>query len=113
LADRVVVLDRGRIVADASPDDLRRRVAVPTIRCPLPTTAPVGELPPAFTHHLDQGNRLELPSTDPVHDLGILLRWAEAHHVDLSGLQVGPASLEDAYLTLTGADAAMLQDVAG
>ena len=31
-----------------------------------------------------------------------LVDWAECHHLDLSGLEVGPPSLEDAYLTAIG-----------
>ena len=31
-----------------------------------------------------------------------LMGWADAHDLDLSGLEVGPPSLEDAYLALTG-----------
>jgi hypothetical protein len=30
--------------------------------------------------------------------------WADQHDLDLSGLDVGPPTLEDAYLAITGAD---------
>ena len=36
-------------------------------------------------------------------DLALLLSWALQHRVDVSALEVGPPSLEDAYLALTGA----------
>jgi hypothetical protein len=32
-----------------------------------------------------------------------LLGWADRHHLDLDGLEVGPPSLEDAYLAAIGA----------
>jgi hypothetical protein len=32
-----------------------------------------------------------------------LLAWADRHHLDLAGLEVGPPSLEDAYLAAIGA----------
>jgi ABC-2 type transport system ATP-binding protein len=45
LADRVLVLARGRLLADARPDELRRRSAPTSIRYPLPPGAPTGDLP--------------------------------------------------------------------
>jgi hypothetical protein len=39
---------------------------------------------------------------DPRALLCALLDWAWAHDLDLSGLEVGPPSLESAYLALTG-----------
>jgi hypothetical protein len=44
---------------------------------------------------------LTLPSADVTADLGQLVGWARGNHVDLTGLEVGSPSLEDAYLTLT------------
>jgi hypothetical protein len=34
-------------------------------------------------------------------DLAMLVGWARENKVDLTGLEVGPPSLEDAYLALT------------
>jgi hypothetical protein len=31
-----------------------------------------------------------------------LMSWAARHELDLAGLEVGPPSLEDAYLAVTG-----------
>ena len=39
-------------------------------------------------------------------DLDVLIRWARCHRLDLTGLEVGPPSLEEAYLALTGKPAA-------
>ena len=36
-----------------------------------------------------------------------LVAWADAHHLDLSGTEVGPPSLEDAYLAATGGSLAL------
>ena len=72
------------------------------IRYRLPAgTAP---LPAALASHVDPArNELSLPSPDVTADLSILVGWARDHNVDLTGLEVGPPSLEDAYLTLTDA----------
>jgi ABC-2 type transport system ATP-binding protein len=98
LADRVIVVAEGQIVADASPDELRARGGVPVIRFRLPTGS--SGLPAELTEHLT-GNELSLPSADVTRDLGTLVNWARANDVDLTGLEVGPPSLEDAYLALT------------
>jgi ABC-2 type transport system ATP-binding protein len=100
LADRVLVLAGGRLAADASPDELRAHAAAPTIRLPMPPVA-AAELPAALKVHLD-GGELVLRSADVGADLAGLLDWARRTGVDLSGLQVGPPSLEEAYLVLTG-----------
>jgi ABC-2 type transport system ATP-binding protein len=98
LADRVIVLADGRITADATPDELRARGGAPIIRFRRPTGAP--PLPPVLAGHLDR-DELSLPSDDVTADLALLVGWARQNHVDLTGLEVGSPSLEDAYLTLT------------
>jgi len=100
LADRVLVLAGGRLAADATPDELRTHAAAPTIRLPMPPVA-AAELPAALKVHLD-GDELVLRSADVGADLAGLLDWARRAGADLSGLQVGPPSLEEAYLVLTG-----------
>jgi ABC-2 type transport system ATP-binding protein len=41
-------------------------------------------------------------TADMTADLESLIGWARRNQVDLTGLQVGPPSLEEAYLALTG-----------
>jgi ABC-2 type transport system ATP-binding protein len=100
LASRVIVLADGQVVADATPDGLRAMGGVPVISYRLPATAP--RLPAELAGYLDPTqNRLTLPSTDVTEDLSLLVGWARTNNVDLTGLEVGPPSLEDAYLALT------------
>ena len=100
LADRVLVLAGGRLAADATPSELRAHASTPTIRLPVPP-AMTADLPPGLAGHLD-GGELVLRSADVGADLAGLLDWARRGGVDLTGLQVGPPSLEEAYLVLTG-----------
>jgi ABC-2 type transport system ATP-binding protein len=101
LADRVLVLARGRLLADATPDELRSRGARTTIRYPLPPGAPTADLPAALTGAVDPGRGELVVHTGEVTDvLGALVGWAWRHDVDLAGLEVGAPSLEDAYLAL-------------
>ena len=98
LAHRIIVLADGRVVADASPDELRAMGGVPVIRFRLPDG--FSALPHALAQHVGN-NVLTMPSADVTADLAMLVGWAREHYVDLTGLEVGPPSLEDAYLTLT------------
>jgi ABC-2 type transport system ATP-binding protein len=103
LADRIIVLDDGQIVADASPDQLRARGGVPVIRLRLPRGTALDGLPASLAGHVDPARgELSLPSADLTADLATLVAWARAGDVDLTGLEVGAPSLEDAYLALTG-----------
>jgi ABC-2 type transport system ATP-binding protein len=104
LAKRVIVLDGGRVAADATPAELRAMGGVPVIRYRLPAGAP--ELPAALAAHLNSdGTELTLPSADVTADLAMLVMWARDSHVDLTSLEVGSPSLEDAYLAITGRQA--------
>ena len=66
---------------------------------PVPRIVEVTEDPPAVSlAYVDA----EPASADLTADLATLVAWARSGDVDLTGLEVGSPSLEDAYLTLTG-----------
>jgi ABC-2 type transport system ATP-binding protein len=101
LADRIIVLAGGEIVAEGTPSTLggRHRSAA-RITFSLPPGADPSTLPPAFTR---TGTRIAAHSSSPLADLRILADWAEAQRVDLPDLEVHRPTLEDIYLELTGA----------
>jgi ABC-2 type transport system ATP-binding protein len=102
LADRVIVLADGRVVADATPGQLRARGGIPVIRYRLPPGTLAGDLPPALGRYVDPARgELAMPSADLTADLGELVSWARHSRADLTGLEIAPPSLEDAYLSLT------------
>jgi ABC-2 type transport system ATP-binding protein len=100
LADRVLVMSGGRVIADASPDELRARAGGATVRFPLPPSAPV--LPPALAAHASDG--VLIMRGDVGEALASIVGWAREHGLDLAGLEVGSPSLEEAYLALTEPD---------
>jgi ABC-2 type transport system ATP-binding protein len=103
LADRVIVLADGRVVTDTTPEAMRTQSGPSTIRCPLPPGVKAADLPETLARHLDPDTQaLEISSDDLTGSLRELLAWADQHHHQLTGLQVGPPSLEDAYLTAIG-----------
>jgi ABC-2 type transport system ATP-binding protein len=103
LADRLLLISAGRLLADTTPQQLRARGGPPTIRCPLPSPAAAINLPATLAPYLDHHARaLVIRSRDIPAALADLLAWAQSQHLDLSGLEVGPPSLEEAYLSAIG-----------
>jgi hypothetical protein len=65
----------------------------------------VPDLPAGLADHVAD-DELTLPSADVTADLALLTGWARENQVDLTGLEVGSPSLEDAYLALTSEEGA-------
>jgi ABC-2 type transport system ATP-binding protein len=104
LADRVVVIARGEIVAEGTPADLGGRDKVATvISFYLPDGVPASELPvPAGTQTALVGSRVELHTATPTGTLAVLTSWARDRGLELEELEARPPSLEEIYLRLTG-----------
>jgi len=96
------VLADGRLVSDTTPRQLRATGGPSTIRYPLADGA-AGDLPTALADHLDPAGRtIVIRSTDVTGALRELVGWADRQGIDLAGLEIGPPSLEDAYLRTIG-----------
>ena len=101
LADRVVIIAAGRIVAEGTPDSLMGRKQADTlIRFRVEPRSI--ELPPALRAMARvNGESIELETKDATRTLHQLTSWAVETGVDLDGLQVTRPSLEDVYLEIT------------
>ena len=86
IADRVVVIANGRVMADSTPATLSAEG-------------------PALIQYRLGGELMTVESEAPQEDLLELLLWADRHDVQLRGLTVSQRSLEDVYLELTRAEA--------
>lgn len=102
-ADRVIVLAGGKVVTDTTPHELRAKGGPATIRCPIGPEVDTTDLPPTLAGALDaERHALIVNSPDLNGALHDLVAWADRHHLDLAGLEVGPPSLEQAYLATIG-----------
>ncbi|AQS72238.1 sulfate ABC transporter ATP-binding protein [Streptomyces pactum] len=96
-ADRILVVDRGRIVADGTGDELRRAAGGSRVSFDL-AGRPVGDLAllPGVRALEIRGDRALLRTEDS--DATVV---ALAELGAIRGLEVAPASLDDAFLALT------------
>jgi len=97
LAKRVIVIDRGLVIADASPQEIKSRVAGKRVRF---TSAALTEkdmegLPVTTSTFVD--HTVQLLTNQPEAVLRELFRRG----VDMSDLEVSGADLEDAFISLT------------
>jgi ABC-2 type transport system ATP-binding protein len=98
LAQRIVVIDRGLVIADATPQDLKSRVPAKRVTFSTPHPLPAGALAGlAGTSMEVSDRRVRLLTNDPES----LLRELFRRGVEISNLEVVGADLEEAFLTLT------------
>ncbi|MEA2656964.1 MAG: type transport system ATP-binding protein [Chloroflexota bacterium] len=97
LAKRVVVIDRGVVIADASPQEIKSKVAGKRVRFAAIklTEKDLDGLPITTTTMSD--HHVQLLTNQPEVVLGELFRRG----VEISDLEVSGADLEDAFISLT------------
>ena len=99
LAERVLVIDKGKVIADGSPQEIKSRVAGSKISFTSSASleaAALSGLPVSASDVSD--HRVTLMTNDPQSVLRELFR----RNVDMSNLEVRGADLEEAFLSLTG-----------
>jgi ABC-2 type transport system ATP-binding protein len=103
LADRILILAAGRIVASGTPETIGDRASAATIiRFTLPENVTAEGVPPvAGTVTASGDRRVEISTPDPMPALGVLSSWVARHGYPLSDISVQRSSLEDIYLRLT------------
>src|SRR5919109_197128 len=95
LADRVVIINAGKIVAQGTPDTLAGRDSAAAI---VRFKRPVQPLPALGAEAKTDGDFVELRTQDPTRVLYELTSWAVQRNMALEGLEVTRPSLEDVYL---------------
>ena len=104
LADRVAVLDHGRLIAEGAPDALKRRVPGGHIRlqfADLPALESAARALEASARD-DDALALEVPSDGGVRSLRGLLDRLDGASVEVDSLSVHLPDLDDVFLALTG-----------
>lgn len=97
LADRVVVISKGSIIAEGTPEEIKSRTAGKKIRCMTRLSVEVLRTIPGVAEVQDDRGAVLIHSSRPEQVLRELLN----RDLEVSGIEVSGAGLEDAFLALT------------
>jgi ABC-2 type transport system ATP-binding protein len=117
LAQRIAVVDSGRVIGEGTADELKTRVGGDRIELAVARDADLGRAAEIVRRHFngqtafDAGQRrFSGPSRDGAGELGALVRDLDAASVGVVDLQLRRPSLDDVFLTLTGHQAEEVPD---
>ena len=104
LAHRIAVLDKGRLVAQGTPSELKRLIPGGHVQLAFADAAALGRASRIFEDGaVDQeALTLQLPNDGGTRSLRALLDRLDAEGIDVDGLAVQTADLDDVFLSLTG-----------
>ena len=104
LADRVAVLDQGRLVADGTPAELKRRIPGTHVRLRFASATERDAAARVFTGSTPDGDGLTLrvPGDGGTATLRALLDRLDDHALSAEEFSVHTPDLDDVFLALTG-----------
>ncbi|MEW2383042.1 ATP-binding cassette domain-containing protein [Micromonospora sp. NPDC047707] len=104
LADRIAVLDQGRLVAEGTPDELKRQIPGTHVRLRFTTVAELDAAARVLTEATrdDEALALRVPSDGGTRSLRVLLDRLDEYAISADGLSVQTPDLDDVFLALTG-----------
>jgi len=104
LAGRIAVLDRGRLVAQGTPDELKRQVPGSHVRLQFTDVRELDAAARVLTGSTrdDEDLTLRVPGDGRAKSLRALLDRLDQHSIDVEEFSVHTPDLDDVFLTLTG-----------
>lgn len=108
LADRIAVIDRGRIVAQGTPEELKNSIGGSSLRVTLAHQAAeyqardiIAEAFGPEAVHLSGDGQLTV-SLQQANDAATVLLVLRDHAIDVAAIKVQEPSLDDVFLSITG-----------
>ena len=114
LASRICLLDSGRVVAQGTPAELKRLVPGGSVRLEFGDTVQLDRAASAIGDRAvrdDDALALQVPSDGTVHGLRQLIERLDSGAIEVEGLSVRSADLDDVFLSLTGSAGPQRADV--
>ena len=112
LADRIAVVDAGRVIAYGTSDHLKDQLGGDRIEIAVAKREDLGKATEIARRHLSGEPAIDLaqrrisgPSRNGTSELASLVRELDAAGIVISNLQLHRPSLDDVFLTLTGHEA--------
>jgi len=104
LAHRIAVLDRGKLVAEGSPNELKRLVPGGHIQLTFNDAVELGRAARVFADGSsdEEALTLQIPSDGGTRSFRALLDRLDAESIDVGRLVVQTPDLDDVFLSLTG-----------
>jgi ABC-2 type transport system ATP-binding protein len=107
LCDRIAIIDNGEIVAEGTPDDLKREIAGDVVTVAMNGSAPaaaelLGQRGYIRRLEIDKGNGLRLYVDDGASAIPQILRALDGSGLAFGGMELHRPSLDDVFLTKTG-----------
>lgn len=104
LANGIALLDGGRVVARGTPAELKRLVPGGSVRLEFADAGALERAERALVGGArdDRGLTLQLPGDGGVQSLRGLLDQLSAASIEVEGLSIRSADLDDVFLSLTG-----------
>jgi len=107
LADHIVVVDRGRIIAEGTPLQLKQQAGNASL---VVTVSHAGDLPSArelvaklgAEVHVDVGARQLTAAAGGIADLTRVAGWLQDARIEVDDIGLSRPSLDDVFLSLTG-----------
>ncbi len=107
LADEIVVIDRGRIIAQGSPLELKQQAGNASLVVTVSHAADLAAARELVARtgadvHVDSGSRQLTASAGGIADLTAVAAWLQDARIDVDDIGLSRPSLDDVFLSLTG-----------
>ena len=107
LADDIVVMDRGRIIAKGTPLELKQQAGNASLVVTVSHATDIAVARELLSGtgaevHVDVGARQLTAAADGIADLTRVAGWLEERHIEVDDIGLSRPSLDDVFLSLTG-----------